>query len=298
MNRSEQPILEVFHLSKVYKDTVAVKDVSLQVFPGVCLGLLGPNGAGKTTSIEIIEDIIPPSSGEVHYKGEPRKSSFREEVGIQFQHTSLLNFLSVKETLTTFASLFDDPEDIEVLIEKCELGAILKQRNDKLSGGQQQRLMLALALINKPTLIFLDEPSTGLDPQSRRNLWGIVEQIKSEGKTVIMTTHSMEEAEYLCDEIAIMDKGEIIAEGSPESLIQKYCGQSSISLPANFDTNILTNLPYSWTKEGEGVKIESDDVYDVLAHLSKMDVDLAGMFISESNLEDVFLRLTGRQLRD
>lgn len=298
MNHSEQPILEVFNLSKVYKDTVAVKDVSLQVFPGICLGLLGPNGAGKTTSIEIIEDIIEPSSGEVHYKGAPRKSSFREEIGIQFQHTSLLNFLSVKETLNTFARLFNEPEDIDILIEKCELGAILKQRNNKLSGGQQQRLMLALALINKPTLIFLDEPSTGLDPQSRRNLWGIVEQIKNEGKTVIMTTHSMEEAEYLCDEIAIMDKGEIIAEGSPESLIQKYCGSSSISLPNTFDTKILTNLPYRWTKDGEKVKIESDDVYDVLAHLSRMDVDLAGMSISRSNLEDVFLHLTGRQLRD
>lgn len=293
-----QPILEVFHLGKVYKDTVAVDDVSLKVFPGVCLGLLGPNGAGKTTSIEIIEDIIEPTSGEIHYKGEPRKGSFREEIGIQFQHTSLLNFLSVEETLRTFAKLFADPEDIETLIDKCELSTILKQRNDKLSGGQQQRLMLALALINKPTLIFLDEPSTGLDPQSRRNLWAIVEQIKSEGKTVIMTTHSMEEAEYLCDDIAIMDKGKIIAEGSPTHLIQTYCGSSSINLPDSLDTDRLKDLPYAWQQDGGQIRIECDDVYDVLAHLSKMDVDLAGMSISESNLEDVFLRLTGRQLRD
>ncbi len=294
----EQPILEIFNLYKVYKDTVAVNDVSLQVFPGVCLGLLGPNGAGKTTSIEIIEDIIEPTSGEVHYKGEPRKASFREEIGIQFQHTSLLNYLSVHETLRTFASLFSDPEDLDTLITRCDLTPILKQRNNKLSGGQQQRLMLALALINKPNLIFLDEPSTGLDPQSRRNLWSIVEQIKGEGKTVILTTHSMEEAEYLCDEIAIMDQGKIIAQGSPKYLIQTHCGNNAINLPLTFDMDELIDLPCHWQVDGKMVRIECDDIYNVIGHLSNMNISLAGMSISSANLEDVFLRLTGRQLRE
>ena len=294
----EQPILETFNLYKVYKDTVAVNDVSLKVYPGVCLGLLGPNGAGKTTSIEIIEDIIDPTSGEVHYKGEPRNPSFREEIGIQFQHTSLLNYLSVKETLITFASLFSDPEELESLIARCDLEPILKRRNNQLSGGQQQRLMLALALINKPNLIFLDEPSTGLDPQSRRNLWSIVEQIKNEGKTVILTTHSMEEAEHLCDEIAIMDQGKIIAQGSPKYLIQTHCGNNSIYLPLTFDMELLVDVPCHWQVDGEMVRFECDNVYDVIGHLSKLNVSLAGMSISSANLEDVFLRLTGRQLRD
>ncbi len=294
----EQPILEILNLSKIYKDTVAVNDVSLQVYAGVCLGLLGPNGAGKTTSIEIMEDIIEPTAGEILYKGGPRKNSFREEIGIQFQHTSLLNYLSVKETLITFASLFSDPEDLDTLITRCELTPILKKRNNKLSGGQQQRLMLALALINKPNLVFLDEPSTGLDPQSRRNLWNIVEQIKKEGKTIIMTTHSMEEAEYLCDEIAIMDQGKIIAQGSPRYLIQTYCGNSTICLPLTFDSNILADLPCHWQVDGEQVRIECEDVYDVIGHLSNMNISLAGMSVSSANLEDVFLRLTGKQLRD
>ncbi len=294
----KQPILEVFNLTKVYRDTVAVDDVSLRVCPGVCLGLLGPNGAGKTTSIEIIEDIIEPTTGHILYKGEPRGNTFREEIGIQFQHTSLLNFLTVKETLTTFSSLFADPEKFDVLVEKCELGALLKRRNDKLSGGQQQRLMLALALVNKPSLIFLDEPSTGLDPQSRRNLWGIVEQIKTEGKTVILTTHSMEEAEHLCDRIAIMDRGRIIAEGSPAELIEKHCGRSTLSLPGTFDTERLKGLPYPWRREGERVRVEADNVYEALARLSRMEVDLTGMSLARSNLEDVFLHLTGKKLRN
>ncbi|MDJ0622659.1 MAG: ABC transporter ATP-binding protein [Desulfocapsaceae bacterium] len=292
------PILEVQHLRKVYKSTVAVNDVSLQVIEGTCLGLLGPNGAGKTTTIEIIEDIIPPTSGEIRYRGKPRAQSFREEVGIQFQHTSLLNYLSVLETLKTFAKLFTDPEELDFLIEKCQLQPILERRNNKLSGGQQQRLLLALALINKPNLVFLDEPSTGLDPQARRNLWGIVEEIKAEGKTIILTTHSMEEAEHLCDRVAIMDQGDIIADGSPAELIERYCGQGTIFLPGNFDTRILTSLPYRWLKEHNRIRIEGDDIHAIIGRLSGMNADLTGMSIGAANLEDVFIRLTGRQLRD
>lgn len=294
----QQPILNVDNLRKVYANTVAVDDVSLTINPGTCLGLLGPNGAGKTTTIEIIEDIIEPTSGQIYYKGEPRRSSFREEVGIQFQHTSLLNFLSVRETITTFTNLFADPEDFDTLVTKCELAPLLQRRNNKLSGGQQQRLMLALALINKPSLIFLDEPSTGLDPQARRNLWQIVDQIKAEGKTVILTTHSMEEAEYLCDRVAIMDLGNIIAEGSPEMLIRKYCGRNSITLPAVNNTDALHALPCPWHQEKGRVRIECENIHEAIGYLSRMNIDLSGMSISTANLEDVFLHLTGRQLRD
>ena len=292
------PILEVFNLRKVFKDTVAVNDVSLEVPEGICLGLLGPNGAGKTTTIEIIEDITPPTSGEIYYRGRPRAQDFREEVGIQFQHTSLLNFLSVLETLKTFAKLFTNPEKIEDLIKKCQLQPILQRRNNKLSGGQQQRLLLALALINRPNLIFLDEPSTGLDPQARHNLWEIVEEIKAEGKTIILTTHSMEEAEYLCDRVAIMDQGEIIAEGRPAELVEQHCGQGTVFLPGDFDTQLLDTLPYRWLKEHHRIRVEGDDVHTMVARLSQLNTDLSGMSIGAANLEDVFLRLTGRQLRE
>jgi ABC-2 type transport system ATP-binding protein len=295
---SNQPILEVRNLKKEYKSTVAVADFSLSFPEGVCMGLLGPNGAGKTTAIEIIEDIIEPTAGEILYRGKPRSQSFREEVGIQFQHTSLLNFLTVTETLRTFASLFSDPEDLNILIEKCQLSPILQRMNNKLSGGQLQRLLLALALINKPNLIFLDEPSTGLDPQARRNLWAIVDEIKDEGKTVILTTHSMEEAEYLCDRVAIMDMGQIIAEGSPQELIETHCGSSSIFLPIDFDINILKSLHNGWSRENNRIRIDCDDIHKVIGELTSLGANLTGMSIGAANLEDVFLRLTGRQLRE
>lgn len=293
-----KPILETHHLRKEYKDTTAVNDISFSVLPGICLGLLGPNGAGKTTTIEIIEDIIEPTSGTILYKGSPRKSTFREEIGIQFQHTSLLNFLSVEETLHTFSNLYREPENLETLIEKCDLSSILTRRNNKLSGGQAQRLMLALALINRPNLVFLDEPSTGLDPQARRNLWEIVDQIKKEGKTIILTTHSMEEAEYLCDDIAIIDQGKIIASGTPEELILRHCGTHFIHLPLSVDYKLFNNFSVAYTREHTGFKIECDDTHQCIQQLVRSGIDLAGMKVSSANLEDVFLRLTGKQLRD
>ncbi|WP_419174645.1 ABC transporter ATP-binding protein [Desulfosediminicola sp.] len=281
----------------MFKETVAVKDVSFTVSQGRCFGLLGPNGAGKTTSIEIIEDIIPPTSGEILYRGSPRTASFREEIGIQFQHTSLLNFLSVKETLRTFQKLFAQPEDLDTLIRLCELKPIINRANNKLSGGQQQRLMLALALINKPNLIFLDEPSTGLDPQSRRNLWAIVEKIKAEGKTVIMTTHSMEEAQYLCDDIAIMDQGVIIARGTPRELINTHCRTTTLSLPTE-NLSGLESPDLSWHERNNRAVIHTDNIDSLLQKLNTNAVSLNGMNIHTPTLEDVFLHLTGRTLRD
>ncbi len=292
------PLLQVNNLRKVFKKHEAVKDVSFTLHKGICFGLLGPNGAGKTTSLEMIEDIIPPTSGEILYKGLPRSSSFREEIGIQFQHTSLLNFLTVKETLVSFQKLFRNPVDLDKLIERCDLPSILENYNNKLSGGQLQRLMLALALINSPELIFLDEPSTGLDPQSRRNLWDIVEGIKQEGKTIIMTTHSMEEAEFLCDDIAIMDLGMIIARGSPSQLISTHCHGDTIRLPRTSLNMAPEKLPFSWQKRADLIEIETENTPESLKRLMELDVDLSHISIHSGNLEDVFLRLTGKQLRD
>lgn len=298
MTTQKKPLLEINHLQKTYKDTVAVQDVSFSVERGICFGLLGPNGAGKTTTMEIIEDITAPTSGHVLYKGQARSTSFREEVGIQFQHTSLLNFLSVEETLGVFSKLFTHSVILEPLMERCELVSIRKRKNNNLSGGQLQRLLLALALINNPELVFLDEPSTGLDPQSRRNLWQIVRQIKSDGKTIILTTHSMEEAQFLCDEIAIMDKGLIIAQGTPDELIRSYCNTSTLTLPVTALNDISKKAELNWEQQDGRAVIYTDSIDKTMETLTSHSVPLAGMSIYNPTLEDVFLHLTGRTLRD
>ncbi|THB72956.1 MAG: ABC transporter ATP-binding protein [Desulfobulbaceae bacterium] len=291
-------ILEIIHLRKEYKNIVAVVDVSFSVTAGSCYGLLGPNGAGKTTTMEVIEGIQEATSGTILYQGKSRTPSFQQEIGIQFQHTSLLNFLSVEETLRTYQKLYHNESKIDWLIERCDLQPILGRRNNKLSGGQQQRLMLALALLNNPQLVFLDEPSTGLDPQSRRYLWEIIEDIKRDGKTVVMTTHSMEEAEHLCDRIAIMDKGEIIAEGSPVALIQSHCHENTITLPVKRIGNKLEGLELAITVNSDSATIKTSDVHETLELLIKEGIELHEMVVHSPNLEDVFLKLTGRKLRE
>jgi ABC-2 type transport system ATP-binding protein len=291
-------ILEVKNLVKTYEELIAVNDISFSIQPGVCFGLLGPNGAGKTTAIEVIEDIIPPTSGEILYKGKPRSSSFREEVGIQFQHTELLSFLSVFETLKTFQSLYHKSNDLDKLIELCHLQEISNQPNDKISGGQRQRLLLALALLNNPDLLFLDEPSTGLDPQARRNLWNIVQKVKEKGKTLILTTHYMDEAQYLCDEIAILDYGRIIAQGSPDELIEKHCEGATIILPQKNFHVPLNQLSMSYHEVRDKIEIQTDNINASIKKLLSQNVELTEMSIRSPNLENVFLNLTGRQLRE
>lgn len=171
-------ILEIKNLVKEYPEVKAVDDISFAIEPGTCFGLLGPNGAGKTTTIEVIEGILTKTSGEIFYKGEPIRSSFREEAGIQFQNTELPQYLTVKETLEMFRNLYSRMTPLDELIETCQLEPILERDNRKISGGQKQRLLLAMALANDPELIFLDEPTTGLDPQARHHLWNIVKGIK------------------------------------------------------------------------------------------------------------------------
>jgi ABC-2 type transport system ATP-binding protein len=290
-------MLEVKNLTKTYDALKAVNGVSFSISEGTCFGLLGPNGAGKTTTIEIIEDIISPDSGEVLYRGKKRDDSFREEIGIQFQQTALLAYLSVYETLETFRNLYQTTENLENLIDICHLKDIRDQLNDRLSGGQRQRLLLALALINDPRLLFLDEPSTGLDPQARRNLWHIIESVKDQGKTVILTTHYMEEAQYLCDEIAIMDYGKIIAQGSPPDLIARHCAGETIVLPKKNFGVALNGLNFDFHERQGHIEIATSDINRTLNELMHAKVDLADMTIKSPNLEEVFLNLTGRRLR-
>ena len=293
-----EPILEVKNLVKKYDKVVAVDGINFALRQGICFGLLGPNGAGKTTTIEVIEDVIPPTAGEVFYKGAPRTPSFREEVGIQFQSTALLNLLTVRETLETFQSFFKKTATVDELVELCRLAEFLDQYNDKISGGQRQRFLLALALINRPELLILDEPSTGLDPQARRNLWDLIQGIKAEGKALILTTHYMEEAQHLCDEVAIMDYGKIIAQGTPAELIRQYSRGITVVLPRHRFTLDANRFPLPVREVKDTLEIKTDDVNQCLEQLISNGVDLSDITVRTPNLETVFLNLTGRKLRE
>ncbi|OQY08505.1 MAG: ABC transporter ATP-binding protein [Desulfobacteraceae bacterium 4572_123] len=300
------PALEVRDLVKHYPGVMAVDGISFAIPQGICFGLIGPNGAGKTTTIEIIEGIIPHYSGKVLYNGSSKTSSFQEEVGIQFQATSLFSFLTVQESLETFHNLYREPMPLGKVIRLCRLEDILSRRNNKLSGGQKQRLMLAIALVNDPNLLFLDEPTTGLDPQARRHLWEIVETIKAQGKTVVLTTHYMEEAQILCEEIAIIDQGRIIAQGSPDDLVRNHCSGVILSFPKNgcaishklFSEKIRLICPDMKIIDAPNrYEIMITEVNLCIEALLRDGIDLSLITIRPQTLEDLFLKLTGRQLR-
>ena len=297
-NGMATPLLETIDIHKHYKRLRAVDGVSLTVPHGSCFGLLGPNGAGKTTLIEIVEDIITPTSGTVLYKGKVRSAQFRQEVGIMFQQTALLSFLTVDETLQTFSRLFDRTESVTHLIGLCHLEDVRRRPNDRISGGQKQRLLLALALLNRPELVFLDEPSTGLDPQARRNLWDIIASIKAQGRTLVLTTHYMEEAERLCDEIAIMDQGKVIVRGAPRDLIRTHCHRATLSVPKRQIPATADQRLDEFRDLGDRMEIRTRDVTAVVSRLLAMGVDMRGVNIATPTLEDVFLKLTGRRLRE
>ncbi len=292
-----QTALEARHLVKRYPGVLAVDDLSFAVSEGSCFGLLGPNGAGKTTTVEIIEGVTAATSGEVYYFGELAGSRFREEVGIQFQNTALQDFLSVRETLQMFHNLYNRRADLDQIIEECSLGQLLDRDNRKLSGGQRQRLLLAVALVNRPKLIFLDEPTTGLDPQARRNFWELAQRILASGTTVILTTHNMDEAQILCDEIAIMDVGKIIVQGAPNTLLQDRYQGLIIELPVADLSDDLGTIEHRVIDNMGVVEIVSNDITASLKDLSAHVTGLNRIKIREPNLEDLFLDLTGHSLR-
>jgi len=291
------PLLEVRNLTKLYPRVTAVDGVSFSVEEGACFGLLGPNGAGKTTTIEIIEGILPPSAGEVLYRGEPLGRRFRAEAGILFQKTALQDFLTVRQTLTLFRGLYTQGYDIDELLELCSLQKLADRDHRKLSGGQQQRLLLAVALVNDPAILFLDEPTTGFDPQARRNFWRLIESVKARRRTIILTTHYMDEAQRLCDEIAIMDRGRIIAQGSPRELVSSHFADVLIELPRADFTPAARALPLRVIEGTERVEITTDDIDQTLKALMAVHVPLRNLRIRPPNLEDLFLELTGKELR-
>ena len=291
------PILEVRELLKQYPGVTAVNGISFSVPEGMCFGLLGPNGAGKTTTIEIMEGILTPTAGEVRYRGEPLGERFREAAGILFQATALQNFLTVRQSLAMFHGLYAHGRDIDEVLKLCSLEALAERDNRKLSGGQLQRLLLAIALVNDPAVLFLDEPTTGLDPQARRNFWALVESIKAQHKTIILTTHYMEEAELLCDEIAIVDRGRIIAQGVPRALLREHFAAVLLELPRADFPDGARKLPLQRIDADDRVEITTDDLDATLRTLINAEVPLKNLRIRPANLEDLFLELTGRELR-
>jgi ABC-2 type transport system ATP-binding protein len=274
-----------------------VDGVSFVIEPGVCFGLLGPNGAGKTTTVEMLEGINEPTGGEVRYRGEPLGSRFRDEAGIMFQTTALQDYITVHETLEMFRRMYPTTVPMADLIESCSLQEFLDRDNRKLSGGQRQRLLLAIALVNDPSVVFLDEPTTGLDPQARRNFWTLVHSIKAAGKTVILTTHYMEEAYELCDEIIIMDHGRIIAQGTPRALLAKHFNDVVLQLPKEDFITECAALPATVLNGQDSVEILTSDVNGTIHCLVEKGVSLDRLQIRQRTLEDLFLELTGKELR-
>jgi ABC-2 type transport system ATP-binding protein len=290
-------ILRVENLTKYYVTVKAVDGVDFAIPQGICFGLLGPNGAGKTTTIEMMEGITEPTTGRILFRDKPIDQDFKKKVGIQFQTTALPEFITVRETLELFSSFYPHPRPMEELVRLCSLEDILERDNQKLSGGQRQRMLLALAIIPKPEIVFLDEPTTGLDPQARRNFWDLIGRIKAENTTVLLTTHYMDEAQVLCEQIAIMDHGKILEIDTPDALLAKH-----------FE-GVLIRLPYNGCcseelAKFEGLVIRDDTIELQTKHLDRSlkdlltaQVDLEGLSIHKPNLEDLFIKLTGNTLR-
>ena len=290
-------IIEVDDLAKSFQGVHAVNHISFNVKKGQCFGLLGPNGAGKTTTIEMLEGILPKDSGTIKYHGKEMTREALHKIGIQFQHTALQDFLTTRDTLKLFAAFYINPVPVDELIELCQLQEFIDRDHRKLSGGQRQRLLLALALVNDPDVLFLDEPTTGLDPHARRNFWDLINGIKKQGKTVILTTHYMDEAEYLCDEIVIMDKGNIIESGHPNSLLAKHFSGALIRLdPQDLPESIQAQ--YEVTSTDTFCEFATDNVQNAIQELTKQNISLEGMHIKSANLDDLFLKLTGQQLEE
>ena len=303
--------LRVSGLRKTYKDVVAVDGIDLEVVRAECFGLLGPNGAGKTTTIEICEGLTGADAGEVEVLGmrwERDAKALRQRLGIQLQETQLSDKLTVIETVTLFRSFFTRgpvPEDAIALVQLDDKS---HARVGTLSGGQKQRLALACALVGDPDLLFLDEPTTGLDPQARRQLWDLIETFKRAGRTILLTTHYMDEAERLCDRLAIMDRGRVIARGSPRDLI----GALGLEHVVEFATTGRT-VDVESIRRIDGVRdVRAEDdgsvrlqavalhrvVPALLDELERQDLPLTALQTRSATLEDVFVSLTGRHLRD
>jgi len=300
------------NLVKTYDGSVeAVRGLDLEILSGECFGLLGPNGAGKTTTIEILEGLLAQTSGEVEILGKTwttHSRELREVLGISLQETRLSEKLTVRETLELFASFYRQPRSTDEVMEEMALTEKAASWVGKLSGGQRQRLAVAAALVANPKILFLDEPTTGLDPQSRRQLWDIIRQFQSRGGTILLTTHYMDEAERLCDRISIIDHGQAIASGTPAQLIEQLGGRQMVEFDATDNDpgakEVWRSLPgvEAVHEEGGGVILSVRETHEtippLLAALQKRGARLLRLTTRQASLEDVFVHLTGRHLRE
>jgi len=303
-------IVEVEDLRKTYGNVKAVDGVSFKIKQGSIFTLLGPNGAGKTTTLEIIEGLRTPDSGKITIFGKIVDRIGREEkelIGVSLQETNLISHLTVRETLSMFRSFYKRGLNVDDVLDFVSLKEKEKSYVEKLSGGQRQRLAIGLAIINDPLLLFLDEPTTGLDPQARRSVWDLLLKLKAQGKTIVLTTHYMEEAEFLADWVCIMDHGKVIAEGTPEDLIRSMGGESIIEVDVEEDHEFLDDLNkvglnYVFNPKHRRLVIKTNNVLESIEHLLKIakekGIKVRNEIIRQPNVEDVFLTLTGRQLRE
>jgi ABC-2 type transport system ATP-binding protein len=297
-------------LRKAYGDVVAVDGLDLEVRPGECFGLLGPNGAGKTTTIEICEGLTEPDAGEVMILGRRWGSDdreLRELLGISLQETQFAEKLTVAETVRLFRSFYTRGPEAGEVIDLVQLGEKAGARVGQLSGGQRQRLALACALVGDPELLFLDEPTTGLDPQSRRQLWDLIERFRAGGRSILLTTHYMEEAERLCDRVAIVDHGRVIAEGTPRELIASLGAEHVLEFAVaggeRLDIGAIAGVVGGEPGRQDGVwRLQVSELHEampaLLGELRRQGVQLSELRTHSATLEDVFVTLTGRQLRD
>jgi ABC-2 type transport system ATP-binding protein len=301
-------------LRKTYDGKVeAVRGLNLEIQGGECFGLLGPNGAGKTTTIEILEGLLAPTSGQVTILGhtwQKNSREVREWLGISLQETRLSEKLTVRETIELFASFYREPRSSDEVLDDLQLGEKADAMVGKLSGGQRQRLAVATALVGNPKILFLDEPTTGLDPQSRRQLWELIRNFQRGGGTVLLTTHYMDEAERLCDRLAIVDHGQVIAEGTPSDLIDRLGGHHVVEFAASGNSGDGTALDVWRTLPGVE-SVRHDDglvsltvrephltIPALLDAVEKHGSQLLHLTTRQASLEDVFVNLTGRHLRE
>jgi ABC-2 type transport system ATP-binding protein len=303
------PAIEIHNLVKRYGDLVAVNGISLTVEDKQIFGILGPNGAGKTTTLEVVEGIRDPDGGEIRILGLDRskmKKEIKELIGVQLQSTATPDRLTVRETIELFGTFFKHQLPADDVIKHVQLEQKADARVEELSGGQAQRLAIGLALVNDPKLIFLDEPTTGLDPAARRNLWEVIEGLREEGKTIVITTHYMEEAERLCDIVAIMDQGKIVAQDTPKNLIKALGESQAIEFTAEAkipeaELSALPNVTRVVNNENAYSLFTTDataTLRAVIEHGTSGAWRAEDIKIRSATLEDVFVKLTGRRLRE
>ncbi len=305
-----RPALRIRALRKAYADVVAVDGIDLEAHAGECFGLLGPNGAGKTTTIEICEGLLKPDSGSVELLGlnwKTQASRLRQKLGVQLQETQLSEKLTVEETVRLFRSFYRRGATVDEVIGMVQLDEKRRARVGQLSGGQRQRLAMACALVGDPALLFLDEPTTGLDPQARRQLWELIERFKIAGRTIILTTHYMDEAERLCDRVAIMDHGKIIALGTPRELVASMGADHVVEFAVDGAAPDLAALEQldgvrSARRDNHGYQLQVSRLHlavpALLAELARREIPLTELRTHSATLEDVFVSLTGRHLRE